>query len=76
MNLPLSLEAISIVDVVYGGEQFLDEQVRELMKDERFAALKTIRVDREDENLPEDDGVPDGWEVEHLEGGFVFSKSA
>jgi len=56
-NLPLSLEALVIEHVVHTKLQIVDEQLRRMINDKRFSALKrfhrmpkTIREHREDED--------------------------
>ena len=76
--LPFSLEEFDLVHVVHDEPELLDEQLKSLMADERFSALRWIQVRRgdDDEDFPEEDILPAGWKVENMGWGFVLSKSA
>jgi len=76
--LPFSLEEFDMVHVVHDEPELLDEQLKLLLADERFPALRWIQVRRgdDDEDFPEEDILPTGWTVVNMGWGFVLSKSA
>jgi len=74
--LPFSLEKLDLVHIVHDEPEVLDEQLKSLMADERFEALRWIGVRRgdDDEDFPEEDVLPVNWTVENMSWGFVLSK--
>lgn len=62
--LPFSLERLEIFRAAQDEPKILDAQVKALVSDKRFTALKTVQVARVDYGSPSPEDLPDGWNLE------------